>query len=170
MLISPKLKRVAEWIDVAERYADGLATNEDRQHVNQSMLSAASESQYRGHSISLSILHHAILKDASHANLRNAIHRSCQIAGVRTNELCDIFRDIFGNPFRPVAFDAPWRTTDAVGIARSMYDARDFAAMPILADALEDGGCDSADVLAHCRGGGPHVRGCWVVDLVLGMA
>jgi hypothetical protein len=81
---------------------------------------------------------------------------------------CDIIRDIFGNPFRPVTFAPTWRTTDAVGVARSMYDSRDFAAMPILADALEDAGCDSADVLAHCRGDGPHVRGCWVVDLVLG--
>jgi hypothetical protein len=80
----------------------------------------------------------------------------------------ELFRDVIGNPFRPVAFSPSWRTTDAVGLARSMYDARDFAAMPILADALEDAGCDSADVLAHCRGDGPHVRGCWVVDLVLG--
>jgi hypothetical protein len=79
-----------------------------------------------------------------------------------------LLRDIFGNPFRPVAFNPSWRTTDAVGVARAMYDARDFATMPILADALEDAGCDSADVLAHCRGDGPHVRGCWVVDLVLG--
>ena len=49
-----------------------------------------------------------------------------------------------------------------------MYDDRDFAAMPILADALEEAGCDSANILAHCREPGVHVRGCWVVDLVLG--
>ncbi len=79
-----------------------------------------------------------------------------------------IINDIFGNPFRPVAFDPSWRTTTAVGLARQVYEARDFAAMPILADALEDAGCADADVLAHCRGDGPHVRGCWVVDLVLG--
>jgi hypothetical protein len=83
-------------------------------------------------------------------------------------EQIKLAHDIFGNPFRPVTFNPSWRTADAVGLARSMYEARDFAAMPILADALEDAGCDSADVLAHCRGGGPHVRGCWVVDLVLG--
>jgi hypothetical protein len=47
-----------------------------------------------------------------------------------------------------------------------MYEARDFSAMPILADALQDAGCDSDDILSHCRGDGPHVRGCWVVDLV----
>ncbi len=77
-------------------------------------------------------------------------------------------RDIFGNPFRPVAFDPAWRAEHAVGIAAKMYDERHFAAMPILADALEEAGCDSADILAHCREPGVHVRGCWVVDLVLG--
>ena len=49
-----------------------------------------------------------------------------------------------------------------------MYDSRGFSLMPILADALQDAGCDSADVFDHCRGDGPHVRGCWVVDLLLG--
>ena len=58
--------------------------------------------------------------------------------------------------------------TPSVVLARTMYDAREFSAMPILADALQDAGCDSADFLDHCRELGPHVRGCWVVDLVLG--
>jgi hypothetical protein len=75
---------------------------------------------------------------------------------------------IFGNPFRPVTFSPEWRTDTALSLARVMYDSRDFSAMPILADALQDAGCDSAAVLDHCRGPGPHVRGCWVVDLVLG--
>jgi hypothetical protein len=79
-----------------------------------------------------------------------------------------LLRDIFGNPFRPATFDPAWRTPTVVTLARQMYESRDFGAMPILADALQDAGCDSDDVLAHCRGPGPHVRGCWVVDLVLG--
>ncbi|HYH63710.1 MAG TPA: hypothetical protein VD866_03335 [Urbifossiella sp.] len=82
---------------------------------------------------------------------------------------CHLIRDIFGNPFAPVAFDPSWRTEAVVGLSRGMYEARDFAPMPVLADALEDAGCAHPDVLAHCRGG-PHVRGCWVVDLVLGKA
>ena len=50
-----------------------------------------------------------------------------------------------------------------------MYEARDFGAMPILADALQDAGCEDAAILDHCRdANGVHVRGCWVVDLVLG--
>jgi hypothetical protein len=82
-------------------------------------------------------------------------------------EQCRLMRDIFGNPFRPVAFNPDWRTTTAIQLAKQMYDARDFSAMPILADALQDAGCDHADILDHCRGPGPHIRGCWVVDLVL---
>jgi hypothetical protein len=78
-----------------------------------------------------------------------------------------LVRDIFGNPFRPVTFSPAWRTDTAVALVRQMYEARDFSAMPILADALQDAGCDSDDILTHCRGEGPHVRGCWVVDLVL---
>jgi hypothetical protein len=78
-------------------------------------------------------------------------------------------RDIFGNPFRPVNFDAEWRTSTAVALAKGMYETRNFSAMPILADALQDAGCNNADILSHCRdANGVHVRGCWVVDLVLG--
>jgi hypothetical protein len=51
-----------------------------------------------------------------------------------------------------------------------MYDARDFASMPILADALEEAGCTSGAILEHCCGPGPHVRGCWLADLILGKA
>jgi hypothetical protein len=68
---------------------------------------------------------------------------------------------------RPVPFSPSWRTATALALARQMYKSREFSAMPILADALQDAGCDSDDVLNHCRGPGPHVRGCWVVDLVL---
>jgi hypothetical protein len=81
---------------------------------------------------------------------------------------CNWLRDIFGNPFRPATFDSGWRTSDVVALARGMYESRDFSAMPILADALMDAGCDNEDILAHCRSEGPHVRGCWVVDLILG--
>jgi hypothetical protein len=80
----------------------------------------------------------------------------------------DLLREIFGNPFRPVTFDSAWRTETAVALASGIYADRAFDRLPILADALEEAGCDNADVLAHCRGPGPHVRGCWVVDLVLG--
>jgi hypothetical protein len=83
--------------------------------------------------------------------------------------LATVFRDVVGNPFRSVSFSPEWRTATAVQLAGRMYDLREFGAMPILADALQDAGCETADVLDHCRDPhGVHVRGCWVVDLVLG--
>src|SRR5262245_15784081 len=79
-----------------------------------------------------------------------------------------LLRELFGNPFRPVTLDPSWLTSTVTALAQHMYDNRDFSAMPILADALQDAGCDSDDILNHCRQPGEHVRGCWVVDLVLG--
>jgi hypothetical protein len=79
-----------------------------------------------------------------------------------------VIRDIFGNPFRPVTTDSSWLTTTVVSLAGAIYHDRAWDRLPILADALEDAGGDNPDILAHCRGEGPHVRGCWVVDLVLG--
>jgi hypothetical protein len=78
-------------------------------------------------------------------------------------------RCIFGNPFRPVdTSPAWWRDTTAVRIAQEIYEVRGFEQVPLLADALEEAGCDDAEVLLHCRAPGPHARGCWVVDACLG--
>ncbi|HET6573028.1 MAG TPA: hypothetical protein VFG68_05455 [Fimbriiglobus sp.] len=64
--------------------------------------------------------------------------------------------------------DSQWLTSTAVDLARAIYEGRAFDRLPILADALQDAGCDDEQLLAHCRSEGPHVRGCWAVDLVLG--
>jgi hypothetical protein len=91
-----------------------------------------------------------------------------QVSACEKRSIAELVHDVFGNPFRPAAFSKSWGTDTAVSLARQMYGSRDFSAMPILADALQDAGCDNAEILDHCRGPGPHVRGCWVVDLVLG--
>ena len=78
-----------------------------------------------------------------------------------------LIRDVFGNPFQPVVFDPSWQTETVILLARQMYESRDFSAMPILGDALQDAGCANDDILSYCRGPGPHVRGCHIVDLVL---
>jgi hypothetical protein len=76
--------------------------------------------------------------------------------------------EVVGNPFRAVNFSPEWRTHTAIAIARQMYDSREFSAMPILADALQDAGCDNEELLQHCRDtNAKHARGCWVVDGVL---
>jgi hypothetical protein len=82
--------------------------------------------------------------------------------------LRDIFRDLIPNPFLPLAWKPEWFTSTVRDLATHIYDARDFGAMPILADALQDAGCDDEQVLAHCRASKPHARGCWVVDAILG--
>jgi hypothetical protein len=77
---------------------------------------------------------------------------------------------VFGNPFRPGFFRLypNWRTQNVTGIARRIYDEYDYSALPILADAIEEAGCDNTYLLEHCRSNAMHVRGCWVVDRVLG--
>ena len=81
----------------------------------------------------------------------------------------DLLRDIFGNPFRPQpTLDPAALSPDAVRLARAIYDDRPFDGVPALAAALEAAGCRDARLLDHCRQPGGHVRGCWVVDVVLG--
>jgi hypothetical protein len=79
-----------------------------------------------------------------------------------------VLRDIFIRPFDRIKAMAAWRSTDVLGVARAIYEDLAFDRMPLLADALMDAGCEDEQILAHCRSAGPHVRGCWVVDLVLG--
>jgi hypothetical protein len=82
----------------------------------------------------------------------------------------EILRDITGNPFRPVVMNATWLVWNDCTVqrmAQQIYDERAWDQMPILADALQDAGCDDGDILDHCRSDGPHVRGCWVVDALL---
>lgn len=86
-----------------------------------------------------------------------------------------LLRDIFGNPFRPVAIEPVWLTPSVTNLATTAYDERrlpsgelDAARLAVLADALEEAGCDNPDILNHCRQPRDHVRGCWVLDLLLG--
>jgi hypothetical protein len=88
----------------------------------------------------------------------------------------DFLHDLFGPlPFRPVPFALAWLTPTVRNLAQAAYDNRtlpagtlDSARLSVLADALEEAGCDNADILTHCRQPGEHVRGCWAVDLILG--
>jgi hypothetical protein len=86
-----------------------------------------------------------------------------------------LIRDLFGNPFRPVALDKPWRQAEVIALARAAYDERQLPGgeldphrLAVLADALEEAGAPD-ELVAHLRSPGPHVRGCWAVDLCLGI-
>jgi hypothetical protein len=86
-----------------------------------------------------------------------------------SKQQCNLLRDIFGPlPFRPVAIDRACLTSTVTALATAIYETRDLTRLPILADALQDAGCDNGDILEHCCQPGPHVRGCWALDLLLG--
>lgn len=136
---------VAEIVEIGERYADGVAL---RGEIEQARRSA-------GRSGGKQAAWVTVCDDVAYS-MRPVL--SHEFADLRGN--VNILRDIFGNPFHAVTFAPEWRTETAVTLAQTMYDARDFGNLPILADALQDAGCEKADVLEHCRGPGPHVRGC----------
>jgi hypothetical protein len=152
-------------IEVAERYADRQADDDEMRRMHD-ILDEAGNMRYG--SVDFVTSHErselVLCCDAAIWDLDGV----SPVSLTEENTQASLARDIFGNPFRPVALSPSWRIDTSLSLARQMYEARDFTAMPILADALQDAGCDNEDILAHCRGSSPHVRGCWVVDLVLG--
>jgi hypothetical protein len=168
-------------VEIAERFADGGATADELLRAHDAAYvavddcledSAFSEDQAVAAYLSAAAAVDEVVEPYDPIPSEVALHAiGYAIDGLLAD--CEpkqavLVRDIFGNPFRPVAFDSRWRTEDVLGLARGIYEDRAFDRLPLLADALMDSGCDSDDVLSHCRSEGPHVRGCWVVDLVLG--
>jgi hypothetical protein len=176
-------ERSREAVETAERFADGLATQSEMRAAYNAAYVAVDDC--RSHS--------PITEDRAIAAFLTAarnINESAELVPITEDALevashvwsyaADrekpeseiqqslLLRDIFGNPFRPVALDPAWRTSAVLALASGIYDDRAFDRLPILADALQDAGCDHPDILAHCRGDGPHVRGCWVIDMLLG--
>ncbi len=146
-------------VDVVERFADGLAERLELQKA----LSA--------HAVPTRLKHNDALSQMTPTNVERVRARmeSLSLDGLAERQFqAALMRDIFGNPFRPVTFHPSWLTSTVVTLAQGIYEDRAFAGMPTLADALQDAGCDNEEVLNHCRGEGVHVRGCFVVDLVLG--
>jgi hypothetical protein len=156
-------------VETAERFADGRLSRNKLSAAQKAAMVEVNAARAR-HETKPFVLATAA-SACAYANDWSAVNW-CSLAvrrgGLRYLEQVAILRDIFCNPFRPVSFTPPGRRADAVRIANAIYQARTFEDMPILADALEDAGDDNTEILAHCRGSGPHVRGCWVVDLVLG--
>ena len=168
-------ERDYEAIDVAERFADDLANRRQLREASRqaARLYAAITAMWwptaadaAASVLSVcSVLRAEATGDVGHPKGAGDFYAGEQ--GERAAQ-CWLLRDIIGSPSRDVRLDRYWHTSTAVALAQSIYAERTFDRLPILADALEEAGCGNADVLAHCRGDGPHVRGCWVVDLVLG--
>ncbi len=162
-----KDERSQNAVVVAEQYADGLATQKELARVQGEAIDAATN----GTAI-VFFDYLSLPVDAS--GKRVVLGQLMKIPGLepppihaRFNRIA-LIRDIFGNPFRPIVADPAWLTPTVRAIASAIYADRAFDRLPILADALEEAGCTNADILLHCRMPEDHVRGCWVVDLVLG--
>jgi hypothetical protein len=170
-------------LEVAERAADGAASADEIWAARNAAEDASAEAQEShlseevysarfGVCWTLAEPKFELREDHPDDNdFANAVFESWEALGRTLAEKqvqCSLIRDISGNPFRPASADPSWLTPTVVSLARQMYESRDFSPMPILADALQDAGCDNPDILDHCRSEAPHVRGCWVVDLLLG--
>jgi hypothetical protein len=175
-------QRCKEVVITTERFVDGQATanelNRARAQACQAARPAAQAARSRGDSAAAQMFELRLWFAAEAALPESKLHHRITVrygswfhyhlqdpfvAGMPT-----ILRDVFGNPFHAVDFSPEWRTDTVMALGRQMYESRDFSAMPILADALQDSGCSEEAILSHCRGSGTHVRGCWCVDLVLG--
>jgi hypothetical protein len=174
-------------VEVAERYADGLAGAEELESANEGTGAAWTTAGGDGWHIyqSARAAHCTCAISADRLllvpeELQNAARnfvpaKAAQSAGSSERERqTSLLRDVFGNPFRPVALDPAWRTADVVALGQAAYEERALPGgtlepdrLAVLADALEEAGCADEEVLRHLRGPGPHVRGCWAVDLLL---
>jgi hypothetical protein len=179
-------------VEVMERYADGAADSEDvyravigaeavAEALTARAVSAAEEAAASAATAALNTTMPDAARDADYcaANVASAVYhdatagRARSAADARTAERVGQVRllsEVFGNPFRPPSLPPhllAWNDGTVPRLARAIYDERAFDRLPILADALEDAGCNDAEILTHCRGPKAHVRGCWVLDLLL---
>jgi hypothetical protein len=162
-------ERFRQALDVAERFAEGEANEEERREAEAATRGAwnmPAEAAARG----------ALTEDPFVAAAVAAHHAawaapSSPRAMERTSQAA-LLRCLLGPlPFHLPLLEASWLFSSdriAVKLARTIYSERAFHLLPILADALEDGGCADELILTHCRGPGPHARGCWLVDCLLG--
>jgi hypothetical protein len=154
--------------ELAERYADGFVSGkrirDARKAVGREVVARSGEQ----HLVHLQTVAGWLLAPApGYVQIAVVVPR---LTGVPIPQAA-LLRDIFANPFRPVALDPgylAWSGGSIPKLAQSIYAGRAFDRLPILADALLDAGCDDEDLMAHCRSECPHVRGCWAIDLILG--
>jgi hypothetical protein len=170
--------RSLQAVEIGERYADGDATFAELRVAHERALGVpemveqgmplsdvARSAKAAGYAA-----HHQELEAAFAAVLAVERCRGTRHLNEVRRWLCDLIREVFGNPFRPVALEPAWRGWNdglVPRLARELYDQRRFDELPVLADALEDAGCDLRELLDHLRRPGGHVRGCWALDAVL---
>jgi hypothetical protein len=180
LLSDPRSRRA---LMVAEQHADGRAGDEAISAAREEADQAVSDiedatdegSDGRLYEAALSALWSVIPAVTDDGFVELASHAAFYALGSTTEPSAEaevqgrMLCDIMDKPPRLSFADPSWLTPNVVGVAKGIYEDRAFDRLPILADALMDAGCFDADILEHCRETGEHVRGCWVVDLVLGM-
>jgi hypothetical protein len=162
-------------VEAAEAFADGLTTKAELARARRGAREA------RGHGTATGLDFRSPEWSASWAAEIAANVNAYPEAGLHAEEAAQraspgpaslqlsCLREVFGpTPFRPVRLGVASLPPAPAAMARTSYETRDFTGLPILADALEDAGCAEADLLGHLRSPGPHVRGCWALDLILG--
>lgn len=165
-------------LDTVERYADGLRSRSTLTRARSAatlVLEQANETDRRGALVVKWLCHEDVRWQCSSiaaesAGLVASLQPRHLVRATRRLALqhrAEILRDIFGNPFRRVTIKPEWLSPAVVALARGIYEDGSFDCLPILADALQEAGCEEEPMLSHCRGPGLHVRGCWVVDAVL---
>jgi hypothetical protein len=176
------LKSVRRGVEAAELYADGSVTDEELNAAYSAALRAFRRALERrvGDPASHTTLHlMALAVDAAYGHPGHPFQAGQVGEVVKDDSLkavsLALLRCVVGNPFRSVTISPICLTPQVVALALATYDERelpagtlDLARLAVLADALEEAGCTDADILGHLRGPGPHARGCWVVDLLLG--
>jgi hypothetical protein len=167
-------------VEVAERYADELANGQELSEacngafeVAEAWLSTEGvlgEHTVSGHAAGAAVNVAYPESDIAASGSAECVAEALALRGDAVSHLAPhaLVCDIFGNPFHRINLDPSLLSRNLVQLAQAIYDDRAFDRMPELADALQEAGCDNDEILGHCRGPGPHVRGCWVVDLVLG--
>ena len=162
-------ERCRQGVVAAEAFADGKVTFSELEMAHESADAAAFDYVY-------DVFNMAELATQAKVDLNGWISStSANHSDDNLEWYCGPLRCIYGNPFRPVVLKPAWQTSTVVALAHATYDNRILPAgtlepdrLAVLADALEEAGCDNPDILGHLRGPGPHLRGCWVVDLILG--
>jgi hypothetical protein len=163
-----------EAVRVAEAFADGLASEDDllRAAGAVSALRGECDEPWRPFPRTCELTEVLASPHGAHEILHELNLFANDVYLVEYPEwmapVVGFIHDIFGNPFHSIPWRADWCTSTARALARPMYESRDFSALPILADALQDAGCENDEILNHCRDSALHVPGCWVIDLVLG--
>jgi hypothetical protein len=171
--------RTRDAIEVSERYADGLATNKELGVARRAVAGVREESWRakraawwvacgRPAAAARGVLSQPVPPPWRQSGVRAPKDRPAPFAPAVLAPLAALVRDVVGNPFHPVGIDPSWLTPAVVAIGQRVYQERDFAAVPILADALEEAGCTDPEILGHLRGPVPHARGCHVLDALLG--